>query len=76
MKREIYMLEHHGRLVTWVSVFVTRKTAERMAKDESVLNSLRPARTLKVFAPEQYERALADWRPPTVVRFVESSDAK
>jgi hypothetical protein len=74
MAREIYMLEHRGRLLTELGVFKTRERAEEMVTDNGVIQCLQPAIMLKYFVPEKYDRLCADWRPPAVVAFREVTE--
>lgn len=69
--REIFMLEHNGRLCFEFGSFRTEESAVAASRDSGVRDVLRPAVTLKYFAPAEYERLCTEWKPPTVVRFRE-----
>lgn len=72
--REIFLLEHNGRLLWEFRVMKTRGEAESRARDAHVINSLKPSATLKIFAPNKYEELMGEFQPPKVVRFVESAE--
>lgn len=68
------MLEHNGRLLREFRVMKTRGEAESRAGSASVIDSLKPSATLKIFAPKKYEELMREFQPPRVVRFVESAE--
>jgi len=73
MNETVYMLQHEGKLLFTYGAFKTRESAEAAAKDPGVLDSCKPATVVKYFGdPGEYERRLAEFKPPTVVKFVQN----
>lgn len=72
--REIFLLEHNGRLLREFRVMKTRGEALSRAASASVIDSLKPSATLKIFAPNKYEELMREFQPPKVVRFVEEME--
>lgn len=68
--REIFLLEHRGVIQTELA-FKTRESAQKYADDPHSQEWFKPSAVLKVWDRDKYERLMKEFKPPTVVRFVE-----